>query len=65
MSFTLKEYQSKNVYGNVSSGVRYDLVGKIMETTRLTRKTIVDILSGMNADRFALFQKNPEDFRIK
>ncbi|WP_045211889.1 type III restriction-modification system endonuclease [Desulfonatronovibrio magnus] len=64
-SFTLKESQSKNVYGNVSSGVRYDLVGKIMETTRLTRKTILGILSGMNEDRFALFQKNPEDFIIK
>jgi len=41
------------------------LVGKIMEDTRLTRKTIVDILSGMNPDKFALFQKNPEDFIIK
>ncbi len=63
--FELTGAESKSMYGDISSGVHYDLVGKIMETTRLTRKTIVDILSGMNQDKFDLFKKNPEDFIIK
>jgi type III restriction enzyme len=64
-AFKLKESQSESVYGEISTGVRYDIVGKIMEATRLTRKTIVDILGRIKPDKFDLFQKNPEDFIIK
>lgn len=42
--------------------VTYDIVGKIAEATELTRKTIGEILLGMDAVKFASFQSNPEQF---
>ena len=41
---------------------RYDLVGKLVEETGLTRATIAAILAGMAPQRFALFRLNPEEF---
>ncbi len=49
----------------ITSGVRYDLVAKLLAETRLTRKTIVNILAGIKPETFALFKKNPEEFIIK
>lgn len=43
-------------------GIKYDLVGKIVEGTQLTRKTIVRILQGIREDVFAQFKINPEDY---
>ena len=47
-----------------SSGLTYDLVGKLAnpEHTTLTRKTIVRILKGLNPDKFEMFKINPEEF---
>ena len=45
-----------------TSQVKYDLVGKISETTVLTRRTVVEILKGIRADKFAMYQHNPEEF---
>lgn len=42
--------------------VRYDLLGKIVDQTDLTRATIAKILQGMDPDKFALFKINPEEF---
>ncbi len=44
------------------SSVKYDLVGNVAENTSLTRKTVVNILKGINADIFAQFKNNPESF---
>jgi len=63
--FVVKESQAGKVYGKVTSGVRYDLVGKLMGETGLTRKTIVKILAGIKPQTFALFKKNPEEFIMK
>lgn len=49
----------------VSSNVKYDLVGKIVEDTGLTRKTIIRILQGIRPETFNQFKENPEDFIIK
>ena len=46
-------------------GIRYDLIGKIVEGTQLTRKTVVRILQGIREDVFGQFKINPEDFIIK
>ena len=40
----------------------YDLIGKIVEGTQLTRKCVAEILVGISADKFAMFKQNPEDF---
>ena len=40
----------------------YDLIGKIVEGTQLTRKCVAEILKGISADKFEMFKQNPEDF---
>jgi len=46
-------------------GVKYDLIGKIVEMTGLTRKAVVQILEGISKATFDQFKYNPEDFIIK
>ena len=48
-----------------STRVKYDLIGKIVSETGLTRDAVVKILKGINADKFAMFKVNPEEFIIK
>lgn len=55
----------KNRQRPINHGVKYDLVGKIVEKTHLTRKDIVRILTGISKDVFDQFHYNPEDFIIK
>jgi type III restriction enzyme len=43
-------------------GVTYDLIGEIATVTRLTRKTVANILSGIEKAKFDLFKANPEEF---
>lgn len=57
-------------YGNdkqiaVNSSVKYDLIGKLVEATGLTRKDIVAILTGIEKAVFNQFKNNPEEFIIK
>jgi type III restriction enzyme len=47
---------------SVHSAVKYDLIGKLAEGTQLTRRTVAEILKGMNAAVFAQFRTNPESF---
>ena len=49
----------------VNRGVKYDLVGKIVEGTGLRRKDVVSILTGIKKDTFEQFKNNPEEFIIK
>ncbi len=49
----------------VNSGVKYDLIGKLVEETGLTRKAIVSILTGIEKPVFDLFKKNPEEFILR
>ena len=46
----------------VHSTVPYDLLGKVTENTQLTRKTIAEILSGIEHSVFEKFKQNPEHF---
>ena len=45
--------------------VRYDLIGKLVEETELTRASIATILQGMSPLKFAMFRNNPEAFILK
>jgi type III restriction enzyme len=49
----------------VSSSVRYDLVGKIVAETGLTRKAVTTILRGLEKFVFDQFGDNPEEFIIR
>lgn len=62
--------EASEVYGAenkiaVSSNVKYDLVGKIVDETGLTRKAVIQILTGINKTVFEQFKDNPEEFIIK
>ncbi len=48
-----------------SSSVKYDLIGKIAESTKLTRRSAAKILSSVRPDIFAMFRNNPEEFITK
>ena len=54
---------SKRIHTNNS--VKYDLVGKIVSETGLTRKAVVDILVGIDKTVFDQFAYNPQEFIIK
>jgi type III restriction-modification system, restriction endonuclease subunit len=58
------------VYGasqkiHTSPSVKYDLIGKLVEETGLTRKAVVKILIGIEKTVFDQFKDNPEEFIIK
>ena len=48
-----------------STAVKYDLVGKVVAETGLTRKAVVGILRGIDKVVFDQFANNPEEFIIK
>ncbi|WBO59422.1 hypothetical protein GT370_00250 [Acidocella sp. MX-AZ03] len=48
--------------GSIHSLVKYDLLGKVAENTELTRKTVADILTAIQASVFGQFRENPEHF---
>lgn len=54
-------------YGKVMAnhGVKYDLVGRLVDETGLTRKTIIQILCGIKKSVFEQFKINPEEFIMK
>lgn len=61
-SFELKDTHTETSRASVHSAVKYDLIGKLADGTQLTRRTVVDILKGLNAAVFAQFKTNPESF---
>ncbi|QQE74415.1 DEAD/DEAH box helicase family protein [Brevibacillus composti] len=64
-AFVTRETQTEYVNGPATSKIKYDLIGKMMDETRLTRKTIVAILKSIKPSTFLLFRKNPEEFIIR
>lgn len=61
-SFLLRETASANYGNSIHSAVAYDLLGKLSENTKLLRKTVEGILSGITTDTFRKFRQNPENF---
>lgn len=64
-SFVVRETETKSLKNIPAFEIKYDLIGKLIDETKLTRKTIVKILSGIKATTFMLFRKNPEEFIIR
>ena len=48
-----------------SNSVPYDLVGRLVESTGLTRKDVIRILTGIDKTTFDQFKYNPEEFILK
>jgi len=61
-SFELKVSETETNRASIHSAVKYDLIGKLAEGTQLTRRTVVEILKGLNVAVFAQFKTNPESF---
>lgn len=55
--------QDKQVRAN--SAVKYDLVGKLVDETGLTRRAVIAILTGIESAVFNQFRENPEEFILK
>lgn len=50
---------------HASQSVKYDLIGKLVAETKLTRKAIVQILVGIEKAVFDQFKDNPEEVHPK
>jgi len=61
-AFELKDSATESNRVSIHSSVEYDLIGKLAEGTQLTRRTVAEILKGINAAVFAQFKANPESF---
>ena len=62
---TVREEASPYTTMKASRSVRYDLVGKIVGETGLTRQAVVAILTGIDKMVFDQFGNNPEEFIIR
>ncbi|PWQ97871.1 type III restriction-modification system endonuclease [Leucothrix pacifica] len=63
--FKIKETETDSLHSSIQSHVKYDLLGKISDGTKLTRRTVASILQGMSERAFLQFKMNPEDFISK
>lgn len=64
-SFAKEESTSYGVTITANSNVKYDLIGKLVDETGLTRKAIIAILQGIQPHVFNQFKDNPEEFIVK
>lgn len=64
-AFVKMKGEAKVAKMTTSSSVKYDLIGKLVAETGLTRKAAVQIMTGIEPSVFAQFKDNPEEFIIK
>ena len=64
-AMTAGKVRTIHVNEAVGDNVKYDLVGRLVESSGLTRKAIVEILTGITPETFHQFKLNPEEFIIK
>ncbi len=63
MYITKTEHQT--VRAEIYSNTLYDMIGEIEALTNLKRSTIVEILQKIEANKFEMFKRNPEEFIAK
>lgn len=61
----LKESAEVKAKISVNTNVKYDLIGKLVDETGLTRKVVIQILKRIKDEVFNQFKDNPEEFIIK
>ena len=64
-SFMKEKSGSYSVAMTANTNVKYDLIGKLVDETGLTRKALVAILKGIQPAVFNQFRDNPEEFIVK
>ena len=65
VSFRTARTRTETLRTAASDTITYDLLGKIVSNTLLTRKTVAKILCGIEPIKFIMYQKNPEEFISK
>lgn len=63
--FTQSKADQSKADRSVLGSVKYDLIGKLVRETGLTRATVAKILMEMSPLKFSMFKINPEDFIVK
>jgi type III restriction enzyme len=61
-SFKVRSTVMEDSEKTVLSAVRYDIIGEIGQTVKLTRKTVAEIISGIEKAVFSQYKMNPEHF---
>lgn len=64
-AFALEETTTGTLQASIHSTVKYDLIGKMAQETKLTRATIAAVLQGIAPVVFGQYKLNPEDFMQK
>lgn len=64
-SFEKRDRDDIRAEAKANASVKYDLIGKIAESTNLTRRDVAEILKGIKKSTFDQFGNNPEEFIIK
>ena len=64
-SFKVTESKTDLHRASAHSAVKYDLIGRLVEDTQLTRRTVASVLQGINKAVFSQYKTNPEDFMQK
>lgn len=60
--FKLESTAVETHTASIHSMVKYDLLGKLADSTKLTRKSIAEMLCGIQPAVFKQFKQNPEHF---
>lgn len=64
-AFVRDKAEIYSVGANLNTSVKYDLIGKLVTETMLTRAAVVNILMGIEKVVFDQFKENPEEFILK
>lgn len=64
-AFNSAKTRSQKLKKSGISQIKYDLIGKIAEGTKLTRRSVATILQGIEPKKFYMFKANPEEFISK
>ena len=64
-AMSVTDVSTRNISETVGANVKYDLIGKLVDITGLTRHAVVCILKQIASSTFMQFRLNPEEFIIK
>ena len=64
-AFVAEKSRTYTLDQGANSAVKYDVIGKIAEGAKLTRRTAAHIIAGIRPMVFAMLQNNPEEFIAK
>lgn len=64
-SFSTTDTRTETIRSGAADNTKYDLIGKIVDNTTLTRRTVVRVLQGITREKFEMFAINPEEFITK